>query len=86
MVVTNNMPCNAVFPEVEGLFLSHCANAAGRVKAVVIESADAFQRLASSIEQIAELNGFASAVTIEEVEVIAPVKGKATQPVAATAA
>ena len=93
VVVTNNMPCNAVFPEVADLFLSHCANPEGRVKAVVIDSMDAFQRLASSIEQIAELNGFASALIIEEAVVVSTAKGKAAQaaapavaPVAAPAA
>lgn len=88
VVVTNNMPRNVVFPEIDGLFLTHCANEAGRVKTVSIASEDAFQRLASSIEQIAELNAYAMAVTIEEVEIIAPVKGKAvpvTETPAATA-
>lgn len=76
VAVTNHMPRNAVFPEVEGLHLRHCADEAGRQMEVSIESEDQFQRLASSIEQIAELNGYELALTIEEVAVAAPTKGK----------
>jgi hypothetical protein len=75
--VTNHMPRNAVFPEVDGLLLRHCADEAGRKVEVIIESEDQFQRLASSVEQIAELNGYELALTIEEVAVVAPSKGKA---------
>ena len=76
VAVLNHMPRNVVFPEVEGLHLSHCADEKGRQKEVEIGSEDQFQRLASSIEQIAELNGYELALTIEEVAVAAPTKGK----------
>ena len=72
VVVTNLMPRDVVFPEVDGLHLRHVGNEIGRVRVVEITSADQFHRLASSIEQIAELNGYASAITIEEM-VAAPV-------------
>ncbi len=49
VAVINHMPRNAVFPEVEGLHLAHCADEAGSKKEVVIESEDQFQRLASSV-------------------------------------
>lgn len=84
VVVTNHMPRDVVFPEVEGLFLTHCANEAGRSATVEIASAEQLQRLASSIEQIAELNGYAQAIAIEEVS-IAPAK-EAKAPAADTTA
>ena len=80
VVVTNHMPRDVVFPEVEGLFLRHCANEPGRQLMVELASEDQFQRLASSIEQIAELNAYAVAISIEEVEVAAAVKGKTNAP------
>lgn len=88
VVVTNHAPRSVVFPEVPGLFLMHCANPAGKVVTVDIASADQLQRLASSVEQIAELNGYAVFLTIEEVA-LAPavaltpaVKGKVKAPAA----
>lgn len=86
VVFTNHMPRNVVFPEVDGLFLANCAAASGHVKTVTIASDEVFQRLASSIEQIAELNGYELAITAEEVEVIAPAKGKTTPAPAPVAA
>jgi len=80
VVVTNHMPRDVVFPEVDGMFLRHCANEAGRQMTVEIASDEQFQRLASSVEQIAELNAYELALTIEEfVEEVAakPAKGKA---------
>lgn len=80
VVITNRMPRNVVFPEVEGLFLRHVGSATGNQQKVVIESHDQFQRLASSVEQIAELNSYEYALTIEEVtatEAVKPTKGKA---------
>jgi hypothetical protein len=67
VVVQNHMPRNVVFPEVDGLFLFHVANREESRKEVVIASHDLFQRLASSIEQIAELNHYPLALTITEV-------------------
>src|SRR5258706_1157978 len=66
VTVTNHMPRDAVFPEVDGLHLRHCSNEDGRSKTVEIHSEDQLQRLASSVEQVAELNGYALALTIED--------------------
>jgi len=77
VVVTNHMPRDVVFPEVEGLHLRHTASAEGSQVTVEIASEELFQRLASSVEQIAEMNGYLLALTIEEV-VVAPVKGSTT--------
>lgn len=66
VVVTNHMPRDVVFPEVEGLFLRHCANAAESQLTVEIANEDQFHRLASSIEQIAELNSYELALSIED--------------------
>lgn len=66
VTVKNHMPTNVVFPEVPGLFLRHVANAEESQKTVVIESHDLFQRLASSIEQVASLNRYALALTISD--------------------
>ena len=76
VVVTNHMPRNVVFPEVEGLQLSHCADEKGRQKEVEIGSEDQYKRLTSSIEQIADLIGYVLGLTIDEVAVAAPTKGK----------
>lgn len=67
VVVQNHMPQDVVFPEVDGLFLRHVANAKDSQKTVVIADADLFQRLASSVEQIAELSRCELALTISEV-------------------
>lgn len=66
VVVQNHMPQDVVFPEVEGLFLRHVANPKDSRKAVVIADHDLFQRLASSVEQIAELSRCELALTISE--------------------
>ena len=66
VLVRNHMPQDVVFPEVEGLFLRHVANRKDSQKTVVIASHDLFQRLASSVEQIAELNHHELALTISE--------------------
>lgn len=65
VTVKNLMPRDAVFPEV-GLFLCHVAASAGTEAEVEIPSHEVFQRLATDVEQIAELNQYAQAVTIEE--------------------
>lgn len=66
VVVQNHMPQDVVFPEVEGLFLRHVANPKDSLKTVVIADHDLFQRLASSVEQIAELSRCELALTISE--------------------
>lgn len=83
VVVTNHAPRAVVFPEVEGLILAHCASAGGSVVTVEVASADQFQRLASSVEQIAELNAYAVFLTIEEVEPVSTTKSKPAASVAA---
>jgi len=91
LVVTNHMPRDCVFPEV-GLHLKHCSNEEERGTTVEITSADQLQRFASSVEQIAELNGYPLALTIED-EPIAnatdstdSTESAAQEPVAETAA
>lgn len=66
VLVQNHMPRDVVFPEAKGLFLRHVANPKESKASVVIDSHDLFQRLASSIEQVAELNGYELALTISE--------------------
>ncbi len=65
VTITNHMPRDIALPEVDGLFLRHCAGREGVCKSVVLKSAEQLQRLASSVGQIAELNGYARALTIE---------------------
>lgn len=64
VLVQNHMPRDVVFPEVRGLFLRHVANPKESKVSTIIESHDLFQRLASSVEQVAELNGYELALTI----------------------
>lgn len=66
LTVKNHMPRDVALPEVPGLFLKHVASATESVKTVEIQSHDLFQRVASSIEQIAELNRYELAVTISD--------------------
>ena len=68
VTMTNHAPRLVVFPEVKGLSLSHCASATGKAKEVEITSLDQLQRLGSSVEQIAELNGYELFLSVEEVE------------------
>lgn len=77
ITVKNHMPRDVVFPEVPGLFLKHVAHATGNTKTVKVASHDLFQRVASSIEQIAELNRYALAVTISDGPIAADGDGKA---------
>ena len=73
VVVKNLMPHDVVFPEVPGLFLRHVASGGDDVeKQVVIRSLDLLQRLASSVEQVAVLNGHKRAMTITEVALSTP--------------
>lgn len=79
VLVQNHMPRDVVFPEAKGLFLRHVANPKESKASVVIDSHDLFQRLASSIEQVAELNGYELALTISESAAVAdPAKTAAT--------
>lgn len=64
--VRNHLPRPVVFPEIEGLHLAHVAAKEGTRKAVTIKSLDLFHRVASSIEQVAELNDHAKAITIAD--------------------
>lgn len=67
--IVNLMPRNVTFPEVGGLFLRNVASGKPDVKGLAtIVDHDQLQRLASSVEQIAELNKYASALTIEALE------------------
>ncbi len=77
--VTNLMPRDVSFPEVDGLFLRHCASDKGCQAVVLVDSHDKLQRLASSVVQIAELNRYPSALVIEEVPVAEQPKGKGTK-------
>jgi len=69
VIVQNHMPRDVVFPEVGGLFLRHVANVKDSQATVTIADHDQFQRLASSVAQIAELNGYAQALTLTAVGV-----------------
>lgn len=44
------------FPEINGLYLKPCTHGGGSTVVVTVDNYDALQRLASSIEQVAELN------------------------------
>lgn len=68
VLAQNLMPRDVVFPEVPGLFLKHVANTAESRAVVEIVSLDLFHRVTSSIEQIAELNGYPRALTFSEVD------------------
>lgn len=75
VVITNHMPSDISLPEVNGLFLRNVCNSKGLNRATVeIESADQLKRLVSSIEQIAELSGYETAMTIEEVVAAKPLE------------
>lgn len=77
VVVSNRMNRDVVFPEL-GLFLRHVAAADGVSGEIEIPSHEAFQRFASDVEQIAELNQCAQALTIEEVGVVKKAAAEAT--------
>jgi hypothetical protein len=68
ITIENHMPRDVVFPEVKGLSLRHVAHASGNTQTVKINSYEQFQRLVSSIEQIAALNGYKLAATISSGE------------------
>lgn len=68
VVVTNHMPRDVVFPAVDGLFLRHCSNKTDSIKTVTIRDLDTLKRLVTDIEQIAELNKYSMAITIEDID------------------
>lgn len=82
--VTNHMPRDVVFPEVQGLHLRHCAAAEGCEQVVSIPSEALFKRVASSIEQVATLNRYPKAVTIADAEDLAVEAPKAASKKAAS--
>lgn len=67
LVATNLMPRDVAFPEVEGLFLRHAGNEVERTKEITVDSEDQLHRLVSSVEQIAELNGYGRAFVLGDV-------------------
>lgn len=75
VTITNHMPRDISLPEIN-VFLRHALNQEGTSAVVSIDSADLFQRVASSVEQIAELNKYTLAITIEDAAVAAPEKPK----------
>lgn len=62
--IQNHAPQDVCFPELGGLFLRHAAHSTDTLAAVVVQSLDDLQRAASSMEQIAQLNGWKHALTI----------------------
>lgn len=54
----NFMPRNVSFPEIEGLYLKHVAALEGTKITLRVSNFDQLQRLASSVEAIAELNKY----------------------------
>lgn len=96
VTVKNHMPMNVAFPEV-GLFLRHVSDPVGSQAVASIASADLFQRLASSVEQVAELNRYELALSISDddqdvsgadavVALPSPPKGSASKKTAKTPA
>jgi hypothetical protein len=74
------MPLDTVFPEINGLSMKNKTDETGRSAEVEIPSYDAFQRLASSLGQVAELNGYAEAFVAEEVPAPTPALTPAPTP------
>jgi hypothetical protein len=70
VIVTNLVAHALTFPEISGLYVAPCTDAEKRSVIVEIKDMDAFQRLASSIEQIAELNRHETMLEIKAVEVV----------------
>jgi hypothetical protein len=64
---TNLVARGLTFPEVNGLALESCAHSEAGTVTVEVDSLDALNRLVSSIEQVAELNGYAELLAIEPV-------------------
>lgn len=64
---TNLMPRELALPEV-GLTLGHCAGGAGRAASATVTRYQTLRDLAARIGQIADLNAYAAALSLEEVE------------------
>lgn len=65
--VINHMPRQAVFP-VAGVFLGHVCDVEKSSATVTISTYEQLQSLTTDVEQIAELNRYEKAITVEEVE------------------
>lgn len=66
-VITNHMPRDISLPEIKGLFLRNVCNSEGLNRATVeITNETQLKRVISDVEQIAELNGYKKALTIED--------------------
>ena len=64
-LVENRMPRDIALPEMKGLFLRHVCNNEGLSSQVVrIDDLSQIQRTAASIEQIAEMNKYQTAIII----------------------
>ncbi|MGZ8220057.1 MAG: hypothetical protein ACXWT0_00265 [Methylobacter sp.] len=74
---TNLIGMALSFPEVHGLFLKPVGHDGEESVVVEIKDDPAFQRLASSIEQIAELNGKEQLLEVEVYDAEAEAKAKA---------
>lgn len=81
VIATNLMPRDAVFPEIEGLFLRRFGSSTGTQKEFLIENYDQLQRLASSFESIAEIYLYVSAISIEESPVLGDIDTTVPDPV-----
>lgn len=64
--VTNYMPRAAVFAEVDGLVLGHVADLDNNAVTVTVTNFDQLVRLASSVEQISELNAYAESISLDD--------------------
>lgn len=70
-VITNHMPRDISLPEIKGLFLRNVCNSEGLNRATVeITNETQLKRVISDVEQIAELNGYKKALTIEDCSVV----------------
>lgn len=65
VVVTNFMPRDAAFPEIPGLSLKHCLSKEGAKVTVQVTSLAQLTRALSSMEQVADLNRYPLAVSLE---------------------
>ena len=65
LIFTNQLPRDIALPEI-GLFLKHVCNADHTTEQVKVASFDALMRVASSIEQIAQLNKCQEAMIIDD--------------------
>lgn len=67
----NLMPRDVSLPDIE-VFLRHVSNAAGNHVETEIKDFDSLQRTASDLAQIAELNGYHTAMALEYTEPAKP--------------